>query len=162
MLACLCVSVYNLSSCWHEKCLRVSGCVDVRKETFACLSLQMVVQHSSVMKSFCSSFFFLFPLILSLSLLLLTAVLLRSRTCLALINVPGIRLALHLSFPLPSLLQLHPTFYPCHPRTHNTSGLQLQLIPEPSHTHTQHKHLDPSLFCAQHHSSFPSPLQPSQ
>lgn len=89
-------------------------------------------------------YLFSIPLTLSLCLLVLAAVLLRSRTCLALINVPGIRLALHLSFPLPSLLQLHPTFYPCHPRTHNASRLQLQLVPGPSrictharmHTHT--------------------------
>lgn len=102
--------------------------------------------HSSQFANACPTFFiketplsfFLFaiPLILSLSLVLLSAVLLRSRARLALINVPGIRLALHLSFPLPSLLQLHPTFYTCSPCTRNTSRLQLQLVPVLSHFHT--------------------------
>ncbi len=117
--------------------------MSVREKTLACLSLQ-----NGCLPFFCNEtplllFLFSIPLILSLSLLMLSAALLRSRSRLALINVPGIRLALYLSFPLPSLLQLHPTFYPCHPCTHNTSRLQLQLVPvlpcihTHTHTHTQ-------------------------
>lgn len=134
----VCAPVCNFSSCWNEKCLHVYGRVCLWERSLAHLSLQTVVWHSSVMKPLCPPFVFLFPSFSSSFLLSLAAVLLRSRSRLALINVPGIRLALRLSFPLPSLLQLHHAFYPCHPRMRNTSWLQLQLVPVPSsiHTHT--------------------------
>lgn len=83
-------------------------------------------------------YFLLFPPF-SPSLLLLIAVLLR-RTRLALINVPGIHLALRLFSPLSSLFQLHPAFCSCRPGRRNTSRLQLQLVTVLSriqtHTHT--------------------------
>lgn len=83
--------LYVCAICLHVD--RKYVCISVgvwiwENKPLACLSLQMVVQHPSVMKPLGSSFFlFSIPLILSLSLLLLAAVFLRSRTRLALINV---------------------------------------------------------------------------
>lgn len=98
--------------------------------------------------------------------LLLAAELLRRRTCLALINVLGIRLALQLSLPLPSLLQLHPTFWPCNCCTQNTSRLQLQLVLVSSgawkcvhtrrHAHTHTGEVFPARSFSCHRPSFPS------
>ena len=164
----MCVPARNLSSCWHEKCLHIHGCVRRRRKkkggtvalpkfangclTFFCNETPSVPLFSSLFPSPPPP-----P-----SLQCYWGV----ETCLALINVPGIRLALHLSFALPSLFQLHPVFYPCHPCMHNTSRLQLQLAPVLSwfhtHTHTRARALkhtaeafrSTSIF---RHSSNPSP-----
>lgn len=103
--------------------------------------------------------------------LLPDAALLRSLARLALINVPGLHLALCLSFPPPSsLLLLHSTFLPCHPHRRDTSGLQLELVPVLSRVRTLHRCVLVQtvfvsffffFFClyAPQHSSNPSPLQ---
>lgn len=117
--------------------LRVCTCMHLQmwERTFACINLQMVVLtfFSNETPLFPSPHFSI-PLIHSL---LFTAVLLRSGTRLALINVPGIHLALHLS------LFLSPASYSLIP--HSTHGILVHTLAAstaistcvitPTHTH---------------------------
>lgn len=128
------VGVGNLSSHWREKRLRIYSHASSGggEGVGPCLFSNGCPTFPSV----------LFPLSnppSSHSLLPDTA-LLRSLARLALINVLGTRLAPCLSFPPPSsLLPLHSTFVPCHPRWRDTSRLQLQLVPVLSRVRTLHR-----------------------